>query len=135
MSAWGTGIFDNHAAGEFAVAVAERGGVAALEAALDRVLSAGDVYLEAPKAEQALAAAEIVARAGDPSAVAPAGYTAAIDAWIAENHPRVPVELRDKARRAIARVLTEPSELLEIWTESGQYDAWAHAVAAVSSRL
>ena len=134
MGAWGTGIFDNDAAGAFALAVAEGGGVPALEKAFDRVLAAGDVYLEAPEAEEALAAAEIVARSKDP-AVAPPGLTAAVDAWIAANHPQVGAALRDKAKRAIARVLTEPSELLEVWMESGQYEAWAHAVRDVSDRL
>ncbi|RBP08551.1 uncharacterized protein DUF4259 [Roseiarcus fermentans] len=133
MGAWGTGIFDNDTAADFAGAVAESGGVPALEAALDRALAAGDVYLEAPQAEEALAAAEIVARTSQPSA-GPDPYTASVDAWIAANHPQVGAALRDKARRAIARVLTEPSELLEVWMESGQYEAWAHAVRDVSSR-
>lgn len=134
MGAWGTGIFDNDAAGAFAVAVAKGGGVPALEASLDHVLAAGDVYLKAREAEEALAAAEIVARSKDPSA-APPGMTAAVDAWIEANHPHVTAALRDKAKRAIARVLTEPSELLELWTEWGQYEAWAHAVRDVSNRL
>lgn len=71
MGAWGTGVFENDAAGAFAVAVAGGGGVAALEAALDRVLAAGDVYLEAPQAEEAIAAAEIVARSNHPDTAPP----------------------------------------------------------------
>ena len=97
----GNGIFDNHAAGEFAVAVAERGGVAALEAALDRVLSAGD-SISSAGIRTGLRGGWIVARANDPSTVAPAGYTAAIDAWIAENHPKFPSSLGTR-QGAIAR--------------------------------
>ena len=134
MSAWGTGIFENEAAGAFALEVAEGGGVKAVEQAFDRVLSAGDAYLEAAPAEQALAAADIVVRMrGLP--VPATEYAATVDAWIAAARPEVSPDLREKAKRAIARILTEPSQLLETWIEAGQYPAFASAVAAVSESL
>jgi hypothetical protein len=50
MGAWGTGVFENDTACDFASAVADGGGMAALVEALDRVAVSGDNYLEAPDA-------------------------------------------------------------------------------------
>jgi len=48
---------------------------------------------------------------------------------------QVPDELVDKAKRAIARILLEPSELLELWTESNDFEGWKRAVEGVAQRL
>ncbi len=60
MEAWGSGIFENDTACDFAASVAESDDLTALEEALDRVLAAEGKYLEAPDAEEGLAAADIV---------------------------------------------------------------------------
>ena len=59
MGAWGTGSFENDGAADFAWAIAE-GGLPVIEKAFDRVLAAGQSYLE--DAEEAIAAAEVVAK-------------------------------------------------------------------------
>jgi hypothetical protein len=134
MGTWGPGVFENDTACDFATAIASGGGVAALAQALDRVVSSGDSYLEAPDAEEGLAAAEIVARLkGSPGQ--PTAYTASIDAWIRDLQTGVPDELIGKAKKSIARILAEPSELLELWTESDEFDSWKRGVEEVSKRL
>ena len=134
MGAWGAGVFENDMACDFASAVADGGGVRALDEAIDRVLSSEGNYLEAPDAEEGLAAADIVARLrGNPSQQT--AYTAAIDAWINNAQAQVPDELVDKAKRAIVRILLEPSELLELWTESEDFEGWKRAVEGVAQRL
>jgi hypothetical protein len=47
----------------------------------------------------------------------------------------VPDELIGKAKKSIARILAEPSELLELWTESDEFDSWKRGVEEVSKRL
>jgi hypothetical protein len=85
-------------------------------------------------AEEGLAAVDIVARLrGSPGQQTT--YTAAIDAWIQNAQAQVPDELVDKARRAIARILSAPSELLELWTESEDFDGWKRPVEGVAQRL
>ena len=114
--------------------VAEGGGVTALAEAIERVLSVEGGYLEAPDAEEGLAAAEIIARLS----VRPGqrdAYTAAIGAWISASPVQVSDELREKARRSLARILTAPSELLELWTASGDFDGWKRVVEGVAQRL
>jgi hypothetical protein len=134
MGAWGPGIFENDTACDFAADIAKGSDLTLLEQTLNRVLAVQGGYLEAPDAAEALAAADIIARLKANPGVQNA-YTAAIDAWV-ERQPAAPSkELVDKARRCIARILTEPSEILELWTESNELDAWKSAVEEVSKRL
>jgi hypothetical protein len=134
MGTWGPGVFDNDTACDFALAVANSGGLRALVQALDRVVSSDGDYLEAPDATEGLAAAEIVARLkGSPGQQT--GYTASIDAWIKGLKTGVSDELVEKAKRSIVRILTEPSELLELWTASDDFDGWKRSVEEVSKRL
>ena len=134
MGAWGPGVFENDTACDFASTVADGGGIPALTQALDRVLSVEGDYLEAPDAEEGLAAADIIARLkGSPGQET--AYTASIDAWIKGLRTAAPDTLVEKARRSIARVLTQPSELLELWTESENFDDWKRSVEEVSRRL
>jgi hypothetical protein len=134
VGAWGAGVFDNDTACDYASAVANGGGVPALYEAIDRVLSSVDGYLEAPDAEEGLAAVDIVARLRG-SAGQQTAYTADVDAWIKNARAQVPDELVDKAKRVIARILSEPSELLELWTQSADFEGWKRAVEGVARRL
>jgi hypothetical protein len=40
-----------------------------------------------------------------------------------------------KARAAIKRVLTAPSELLELWQETSEFDAWKALVEQLGGRV
>jgi hypothetical protein len=132
MGAWGIGIFENDTACDFAADVAGVGGVSMVEHALDRISLCGTGYLEASVAAEGLAAAEIVAN-GSPGEETP--YTATIDRWIESSQASVGTEVIEKARRATIRVLCEPSELLELWMPSNDFDAWKRSVEAVLDRL
>jgi Domain of unknown function (DUF4259) len=135
MGAWGKGIFENDTACDFAEAVAGGGGVSTVEHALDRILSRGFDYLEASDAAEGLAAAEIVARLnGRPGDKTP--YTARVDHWIEGSQTSaVGPAIIEKARRATARVLSEPSELLELWMASDDFDGWKRSLHALLDRL
>jgi hypothetical protein len=134
MGAWGKGTFENDTACDFAATVADGNGLVALEQALDRVLASETNYLEAPDAEEGLAAADIVARLnGNPGAQT--SYTATIDAWVERSKSTPSEVLIEKARRSIARILTEPSELLELWKDSADFEVWKRSVEEVSRRL
>jgi Domain of unknown function (DUF4259) len=134
VGAWGSGVFENDTACDFASTVAEGGGIPALTQALDRVLSSKGDYLEASDAAEGLAAAEIIARLighlGKETA-----YTASIDAWVKSARITASDELVEKAKLSILRILSEPSELLELWTDSDDFDDWKRSVEDVSARL
>jgi len=134
MGAWGSGIFENDIACDFAAAVASGGGLSTVDQALDRVLACGGDYLEAPDAEECLAAAEIIARLnGSPGDQTP--YTASVDAWINSSRASISAAVVDKARRAIARVPSPPFELVELWRESDDFDGWKREVDGLLARL
>lgn len=134
MGAWGTGIFENDTACDFAATIAEGNGLVGLEQALDRVLESETNYLEAPDAEEGLAAADIVARLkGSPGAQT--SYTALIDAWVERSKSTPSEHVIEKARRSIIRILAEHSELLELWQDSTEFEIWKHNVEEVARRL
>lgn len=134
MGAWDTGIFDNDTACDWACGLKDAHDRALIERTLDAVLDVGDDYLEAPEAEEALAAAETLARLLGRGSVRNA-YTEAVDAWVAAYPGRPSPELLDKARRAVARVLGADSELRELWEDSDDADAWRQAVEDLQARL
>jgi hypothetical protein len=134
MGAWGYGTFENDTACDFGAAVSDGGGIVLVEQALDRVLASGGTYLEVSDAEEGLAAAEIVARVKGSPGVETA-YTESIDTWIKGSRPQASASLIEKAKRAIARILADESELVEVWAESDDFDGWKQSVEALQARL
>jgi hypothetical protein len=134
MGTWGTDAFDNDHACDFAHDMAEAGDLELLDEALQQVLDFGDEELAAPVAEEALVAAEVVARLQGRFGVRNA-YTECIDAWVAANPGPPSSGLIAKALKAIDRIVSEPSELLELWEDGDDADAWKKAVAELRARV
>jgi hypothetical protein len=134
MGAWGTGIFDNDTACDWAYLLEESKDLSVVEAALEKVLAVGPGYLEAPDAEEALAAGEVVARLqGNFSEKN--SYTGTVDTWVAENNLGVSPGLARKSLAAIDRILSGPSEIVELWKESDEYGAWKACIDNLKSRI
>jgi hypothetical protein len=134
LGAWGVGTFENDTACDYAGEIAAGEDLSRIEATLTRVLGAGTSYLEAPDAEEALAAADIIARLGGRFGKRDS-YTAAIDKWIDRVKLPPSRQLVEKARSTIARILTEPSEIVELWSDADELDAWKSSVEELSARL
>lgn len=132
MGAWGAGPFDNDDAGDFADAVARRGDLAAIKSAFDQVLAAD--YVEAPLAWEAVAGADIIAMlAGRPCDKT--DYPESIQNW-SKNLARAPsADEKEKARRALDRILSPQSELLELWEDSDDLEAWKASLEDIKRRL
>lgn len=130
MGAWSHTPFGNDTAGDWAYELADAEGTSAIEAALDRVLDTVGDYLEAPEAEEAVAAVEVLARLLG-QGTEPGEPPEAVTAWMAK-HPTPPTPaLRDKARRAIQRILAEESELANLWDEGGSGNEWRDNMATL----
>lgn len=134
MGAWELGIFDNDTASDWAFGLDEVRDTSVIEGALAKVLEVGAEYLEAPAAEEGLAAAEAIARMRG-NWGARDTHTELMDRWIEAVNIRPRDELVDDAVAVVARVLAEPSELLELWIESDDFDAWKVALANLRPRL
>jgi hypothetical protein len=134
VGAWGPGPFDNDDASDFASRVADEGDLALIEASFDKVVAAGTSYLEAPAACDAVAGAEILAMLLDrPSEETE--YPDDIEEWASESEHVPTAALLAKAVQAMDRVLTPPSELVELWTERDDLDDWKESVQNVKTRL
>ncbi|MGW1773972.1 DUF4259 domain-containing protein [Streptomyces sp. NPDC002104] len=113
MGTWDTGPFDNDTAADFGgdldeAAAGEREGV--VRGTLTRVTDTVG-HLEAPESERAVAACALVASqcpGGEPS-----------DPVYGPEEPLPDLTgLRHLALQALERVMTEPSELMDLWAES-----------------
>ena len=134
MGAWGTGIFDNDTACDWAYGLKETNDLSLIECALDKVLKVGAEYLDAREAEEALAAAETVARLKGNWGIRDS-YTEKMDEWVETTRLTPPQALIEKALKAIERTLSGPSELLELWGEVEGFIAWEESVKDLSRRL
>jgi hypothetical protein len=134
MGAWGTGIFDNDNACDWAHDLKETSDLSLIESALDKVLKVGAEYLDASEAVEALAAAETVARLKGNWGIRDS-YTEIMDKWVETTRLTPPQALIEKALRGIERVLSGPSELLELWGETEEFIAWEESVKDLRKRL
>lgn len=134
MGSWGSGIFENDAAADWAFGLEEAEDLTYVENALDRVIQTGDEYLDASDAEEGLAAVEVVARLrGKWGMKSP--YSEPVDLWVKKMKLKPSPDLVKKAIAVVNRVVVEPSELLELWTETDELDEWKDSVAELKSRV
>jgi septation ring formation regulator EzrA len=134
MAAWDTDPFGNDTACDWSYALEESEDFELIEETLAKIEEAGDDYIEAPDAEEAIAAADTLARLKG-RAYVKNSHTEAVDAWVTEQQLTVPQDLVDLAIHAIERIQTEPSELLELWEENKDLTAWKKQLSALKKRL
>lgn len=133
MGAWSADAFGNDAACDWASGLEDVHDLRLVRRALDAVLSGSDDYLDSDIACEGLAACEVVARLKGHWGLRNA-YTETVDQWV-EAHPIKPPEnLVRAALAAIARILSPPSELLELWEEADA-EEWRAAVEDLQHRV
>ena len=130
MGAWSHEPFDNDTASDWADVLLDATDLSHIEATLDRVLDAPGSYLEAPDAEEAVAAVAVLAQLLGRSAPISNGPEG-LQAWITGVGVRPSAALLDKARRVADRVVAEDSELAELWDDSESAAAWRASVASL----
>jgi hypothetical protein len=133
MGAWGADTFDNDTACDWSYALDEVDDLSLVRETLARVLAVGEEYLDSDDACEGLAACEVVARLkGNWGVRNP--YTETVDKWVEAHAITPPGDLIQSAVAIIDRVLTAPSELLELW-EEGDPTEWRNAVENLRSRV
>jgi hypothetical protein len=141
MSTWDSGTYDNDYAMDWVQDLLETKNLELIETTLDNVIemsgmSDGEDVLPAPFAAEALVAIDVIARLQGHRGDAAGGETdEEIDAWVARCKRKVNPPLIGKAHQAIALVLSDQSELNQLWRESDDYDAWRAGVDALGARL
>lgn len=134
MGAWDADPFGNDTACDWKYGLDDVGDLSLIEATIKKVNEAGDEYLEAPEAEEAIAAADTIARLKGRFYVKNA-YTESVDDWVGKHNLTPSPELVGAAIRAIDRITTPPSELLELWGESEQFQTWKQHMEDLKARL
>ena len=128
MGAWGTGPFDNDDALDLFLELEDATPEAAarrLREALQVVAEEDESYLESPAANEAVAAAAVVAFSY--SQEDPTGNPR-VAQWLVERAPALGPDDGVLAARALDRVCGEHSEWVELWSDAG-LEQEARAVA------
>ena len=134
MGAWAHDTFDNDTACDWAYGLEKAKGLSLVAQTFAKVLDTGEDYLDSDVACEGLAACEVVARLkGNWGVRNP--YTKTVDNWVSANPIPVSSDMVDQAVAVIDRVLTSPSELLELWEEGEEPGEWHKAVSDLRSRV
>jgi hypothetical protein len=135
MGAWDVDSFANDTACDWSYGLEEAKDLGYVENTLDAVLRFGKKSVAADEAECAVAAAEVIARLKGNWGIENS-YSETTDNWV-RSHPQTPPPaLVAKAVATLERIVVEPSELLDLWTEGGgDSDGWVDTVAELKGRV
>jgi hypothetical protein len=146
MGSWGTGIFDNDSAADWASACASKPDLSAIERAFDALLDDDSddpdaiVFVDADDAVHAVAAADALARLLGIERPTNA-YCESLASWADENRESLalPPDLAERAIAALDAVLSDNCELGEMWAEDGRnspsYLAWRASITDLRREL
>lgn len=123
MGAWSHEPFGNDTACDWSYGLLKSEDLSTVESALDAVIGSADEYLEADQASEAIAAIEVLAKLLGKGTQSDA-YTEDVDQWVKDHSQSPSTTLLQKARQAIKRIQSPESELLELWNEGEDADAW-----------
>jgi hypothetical protein len=131
MGAWGAGSWDNDDACDWVYELEETKNLDFIIETLQAVTNPEMDYLENTVCCEALAAAEVVAAAnGKPGNDLPEE----VQTWLGQIHPKIDSDTIKLAHRVV-KIITQKSELLELWQESSNYSEWQAAISNLKGRL
>jgi hypothetical protein len=133
MGAWSKDSFGNDTACDWVYGLEKAKDLGLVRETIQKVVNAGKEYLEAPDAEEAIAAIEVIARLrgnfGERNS-----YTETTDNWVKAHPQQPPQDLVVLASKALDRILQPPSELLDLWQESDEFEGWKSSVLDLKRR-
>ncbi len=132
MGAWSHEPFGNDDANDWAYGLDEARDLGLIESALDKVLDS-EGYLEAPVASEAVGAVEVIAKLLGRGTQSDA-YTEQIDEWVKTVGLKPSSALLEKASRTLDRIMSDDSELRELWQEEGTGD-WESSIANLKKAI
>lgn len=134
MGTWSHEPFGNDTAIDWAYELHDTHDFLLVEQAIQRVLDCGPEYLDADLAVEAVAAAEVIAKALGRGTQSDA-YTEEVDAWLKSISVVPTSTLRSKAHQAMSRILGSDSELKELWEESEDFESWESSIRLLQSAM
>lgn len=133
MGAWSIESFGNDTACDWAYGLEEVSDLSLVRETLQTALDSENELLEAPDAEEAIAAVEVIARLKGNFGKRDS-YSEATDNWVKAHPQKPPADLIKLASKALDRILKEPSELLALWQESAEFEDWKKSVLDLKKR-
>ena len=131
MGAWGTGMFDNDDAADWAYELVGSNDLTPARQALAATMDS-DGWLEIPEGARAVAAAATVAASFDGDV---RGLSDEVVEWL-EHHPDAGTQADARlAVDALERIASVDSELREVWLEARNGPAWVEEIARLAYRL
>ncbi len=134
MGVWSHEPFGNDDAADWVYELENAQDDAVLAKVFESAIENKDEYLEADDASVIIAAVEVIAKLLGKGTQVDA-YTAQIDEWVNTVKIEPSPELLEKARTALDLVLSDDSELNELWGETEYYDDWRANIAALKTAL
>ena len=136
MGTWDADSFGNDTACDWTYGLEKVKDLRYVEQTLDQVLACGsNQSVPAEVAQCAVAAAEVVARLKGNWGIENS-YSETVDEWVRARRLTPPPALVAKAVAALERIVVEPSELLNLWTEGGEdSNGWVDTVAELKARV
>ncbi|MGN6740633.1 DUF4259 domain-containing protein [Dyella sp.] len=134
MGAWSHEPFGNDTACDWAYGLDEQRDFSLVAKAIQAVLDNGPDYLDSDLASEAIAAAEVLAKALGRGTQADS-YTEEVDAWVRSIGSKPSQDLLSKANGALARIMGPDSELRELWEESDDFGSWESSIKALQSAV
>ena len=131
MGAWGPGTFDNDDAADWIYELLEAGDLTPAREALAATMDS-DGWLESPEGARAVAAAVVVAASFDGDVK---GVPGEVVEWLGYHPDAATREDARLAADALERVLSEESELRELWVGAGEGREWTEQIQRVGRRL
>jgi hypothetical protein len=132
MGAWSHEPFGNDDANDWAYGLERARDLELIESTLDKVLES-EGYLEAAQASEAVGAVEVIAKLLGRGTQSDA-YTEKIDEWVNTVGLKPSSSLLAKASRTLDRILSDDSELRELWLEEGTGD-WKNSIATLKKAI
>ncbi len=135
MGIWSHEPFGNDDAADWADKLAKTEGFELIESTLGVVLGtkSTDALSELAGLEAVAAAAAIARLQGNVGKRDV--YSKPVDQWVARTRRRPPKALCRQAHRALHRLLTPPSDLLEGWMNPKTFRAWERSVRGLMKRI
>ena len=131
MGAWSHEPFGNDTACDWAYELDDATDLSIIESAIDAVLDEELDYIDASDAEEAIAAIEVLAKLLGHGTQTDS-YTERADEWVQQVKLLPHPELIQKAKTAIGVILSEKSELVELW---GDNEDWQTSMAQLMAAI
>jgi hypothetical protein len=132
MGVWGTGNFDNDTALDWVFELEETNDLSLIVETIEAVFI--EDYIDSDVGAEALIAIEAIVRLKGNFGVENS-YAEDLDNWVKSHSLEVSSELIEKSKKALELIVSDKSELYELWGETEDFEAWKNEINDLRVRL